>query len=80
VQRVLVIDCPEATQVQRVAQRPGWTADAARQVLAQQASRAQRRAIADAVIFNEQVSLEELAQQVRDVWSCWLAREALRPT
>ena len=39
----------EATQVARVVQRSGWTADAVERTIAQQASRAQRRAIADAV-------------------------------
>lgn len=71
VDRVLVIDCSEATQVQRVAQRPGWTEDAARQVMAQQARRAQRRAIADAVLYNEQITLAELSFQVQALWSGW---------
>lgn len=71
VQRVLVVDCEEATQIYRVAQRPGWTADAARQVLAQQATRTQRRAIADAVIHNEGLTLAELQAQVRRLWQLW---------
>lgn len=73
VDRVLVIDCSEATQVQRVAQRPGWSEDAARQVMAQQASRAQRRAIADAVLFNDRLALDELAIQVQVLWARWTA-------
>lgn len=72
VQRVLVIDCSESTQVQRVAQRPGWTAEAARQVVAQQATRPARRALADAVIFNEGLDLEQLKAEVSGLWACWM--------
>jgi dephospho-CoA kinase len=71
VDRVLVIDCAEATQVARVAQRPGWSEDAARSVVAQQAGRAQRRAIADAVIFNQGLALDAFAAEVRTVWALW---------
>ena len=71
VDRVLVIDCAEATQIARVALRPGWTADAARRVLAQQAPRAQRRAAADAVIFNDSIPIEELTSEVMALWAAW---------
>jgi len=71
VERVLVIDCDEATQVARVAQRPGWTQEAARRVIAQQAPRAARRAIADAVIHNEALSIEQLHAELRDLWALW---------
>lgn len=72
-QRVLVVDCSEATQVERVAQRPGWDSDRARAVLAAQASRAQRRAAADAVVFNEGLSLAELRLQVLELAGRWRA-------
>lgn len=71
VARVLVIDCSAQAQIARVAQRPGWSEDAARSVVAQQASRPLRRTIADAVIHNEGITLAELALQVRDLWSLW---------
>ena len=71
VQRVLVVDCSEETQVQRVMQRSQWTEDTVRRVIAQQAPRARRRAIADAVIFNEGLSLEALALQVQALWRGW---------
>lgn len=71
VDRVLVIDCDEATQLARVAQRPGWTEEAARQVMARQASRAARRAIADAVINNEGLTLEQLQTELRALWALW---------
>ena len=71
VNRVLVIDCDEAAQVQRVSQRPGWTEAAARAVMARQASRAARRSVADAVIHNDHISLEQLAAEVGALWALW---------
>lgn len=71
VQRVLVIDCDEAVQVQRVAQRPGWSAGQARAVMALQASRAQRRAVADAVIDNSFIGVSQLAALVADIGLRW---------
>lgn len=73
VQRVLVVDCRHATQLQRVLQRPGWTSDAASRVIEQQATRAVRRAIADAVIFNDGIPLEQLASEVSALWAAWCA-------
>lgn len=71
VQRVLVVDCEEATQIARVATRPGWSPQSAAQVLALQATRAARRAIADAVIFNESLTLAELQAEVQALWALW---------
>ena len=71
VQRVLVVDSPESTQLQRVMQRPGWTDDVARHVIRQQAPRALRRATADAVIFNHDITLETLASEVSALWRSW---------
>ncbi len=74
VDRVLVVDCAPATQVARVVQRSGWTADAVERAIAQQASRAQRRAIADAVIVNETLTLAQLEAEVDAVWAAWTAK------
>ncbi len=71
VNRVLVVDCDEAAQMQRVSQRPGWTEAAARAVMARQASRAARRSVADAVIHNDHISLEQLAAEVGALWALW---------
>ncbi len=71
VDKVLIVDCSEETQVARVMARSGWTEAAVRAVLASQATRQARRAIADAVILNDGVSLAELEQQVRLVWQRW---------
>ncbi|MEW6703807.1 MAG: dephospho-CoA kinase [Pseudomonadota bacterium] len=72
VDRVLVVDCEQSTQVQRVMQRSGWNEEAVRRVLSQQASRAQRRAIADAVIHNEGLTLVQLQAEVAALWAYWL--------
>lgn len=72
VDRVLVVDATEETQLRRVVARSGWTPEAVRAVIAQQAPRRLRRAAADAVIFNESLSLEELAAEVRSLWKRWV--------
>ena len=76
VDRVLVVDCDEDTQVARVAQRAGWTAAAAARVVALQAPRHARRAVADAVITNEGISLAQLEAEVRSLWRLWTAPAA----
>ena len=73
VDRVLVVDASEATQLQRVMARSGWSAEAVHAVIAQQASRMARRAAADAVIFNDVLTLPELAAEVRTLWLEWAA-------
>lgn len=74
VDRVLVVDCDEETQVARVVARSGWEEAAVRQVIAQQARRNDRRACADAVIHNSgSQSREELTAEVRALWEGWCA-------
>jgi dephospho-CoA kinase len=63
IDRVLVIDCSEEIQVQRVMARDRVDEAGARAVLAAQASRAQRLAAADDVIVNDQ-GLETLREAV----------------
>ena len=76
VQHILVVDCEEATQIERVAARPGWSVESARAVMAQQATRAARLACADSVIYNDGISLDELAARVRGLWQDRLSRQA----
>jgi dephospho-CoA kinase len=71
VERVLVVDCSEQAQVERVVGRSGWSDETVRRVISQQASRVRRRAIADAVIFNEGLSLEALHAEVEALWRLW---------
>jgi dephospho-CoA kinase len=71
VDRILVIDCDEALQIARVMARSGWVEAEVRRVLDRQAPRAARRAIADAVIFNQGLSLPALDAEVERLWQCW---------
>ena len=74
VDRVLVVDCEEATQIERVMRRSGWTREAVQAVIAQQATREQRRAAADAVIYNDGgVTLPQLREQVQSLGKHWLS-------
>jgi dephospho-CoA kinase len=50
--RVLVVDCPEDLQIARVVARSGLTRDEVMAILAAQASRAERLAVADDVLVN----------------------------
>lgn len=72
VDRVLVIDCSVQTQVERVSVRPGWDEETAKRVIAQQAPRAARRAIADAVIHNDSLSLNALTDSVQALYRQWV--------
>jgi dephospho-CoA kinase len=66
IQRVLVVDCDESTQVARVVQRSGLGDDEIRTIMKSQASRAQRLAVADDVLSNDG-GLEDLAPRVLDL-------------
>ncbi len=72
--RVWVVDCSEQTQLERVVARSGWSEAAVQAVMERQASRAARRAAADAVIHNEGITLDELARQVDALLAATLAR------
>ncbi|MEU3659048.1 dephospho-CoA kinase [Streptomyces sp. NPDC032940] len=71
---VIVVDADPATQLDRLVRLRGMTEQDARARMAAQATREQRREIADVVIDND-VPLEELRQRVKDVWA-ELARRA----
>jgi len=76
VDRIVVVDCEEDTQCRRVVQRSGWTEAAVRAVIAQQARRGSRRALADAVVYNDGLTPEQLTLQVRTLWSLWVVAAA----
>ena len=65
--RVLVIDCDTDTQRQRVAMRSGLSAEEIDRIIAQQATRVQRLACADMVVYNQGLSLAELNTEVRQL-------------
>lgn len=75
VDRVLVVDCPEALQVERVMHRSQLTAEQVRAIMAAQASREQRLAVADDVIVNDQ-PLPALEQAVEALHQRYLALAA----
>ena len=80
VQRVVVVDCDEAVQVERVQRRSGLSADEVHRIIAAQVPRATRLAAADDVIDNSG-SLSALEGQVRALHERYLAlsREAATP-
>jgi dephospho-CoA kinase len=64
VDRILVVDCAEETQIQRVMARNGLSRDAIHNIIRAQASRTQKLAAADWVIHNDHLTLEMLRAQV----------------
>ena len=65
--RIIVVDCEESTQVDRVVKRSQLSPEAVRQIMANQASRSQRLSAADIVIFNDDISLDELREQAKQI-------------
>ena len=71
VDRILVVDCLEETQIQRVIARNGLSREAVQRIISAQASRVQKLAAADWVIYNDGISLDTLENQVN-----WLPIQA----
>lgn len=65
--QVMVVDCTTETQIQRVMQRNGLSRVEVENIMAAQASRAQRLCAADVVLFNDGIHLQELALQVQQI-------------
>jgi dephospho-CoA kinase len=72
---VIVVDTPVETQLERLTVQRGMTEDDARSRIAAQATREQRRAVADYLIDNSG-SLAELEAQIESVWADLLKRAA----
>lgn len=66
VNRTLLIDCVEENQISRVVNRNGFTEKMVRSIIAAQASRSFRRALANDIIDNNG-SIEELEQKVQQI-------------
>ncbi|WP_432162926.1 dephospho-CoA kinase [Streptomyces tendae] len=64
---VVVVDADPATQLDRLVRLRGMTEQDARARMAAQATREQRREIADVVVDND-VPLDELRRRVKEVW------------
>ncbi len=69
--RILVIDCEVQTQIERVMARSGMTREQVSAIIATQASREARKAIANEVIVNES-TIEALTQQVKRLHDFYL--------
>jgi dephospho-CoA kinase len=74
---VVVVDASTETQLDRLVRLRGMTESDARARMAAQATREQRREIADVVIDND-VPLPELEQRVQDVWADLVRRARAR--
>jgi len=75
VQRTLVVDCPEQTQVARTVRRSGLTDGEVRAIMAQQISRTERLKLADDVICNDR-GIDELRAQVENLHRFYLSRSS----
>jgi dephospho-CoA kinase len=65
--RIVVVDCSRETQIRRVQVRSQWDLPTIERVMQNQCSRAQRLAAADAVLFNDGKSLEQLRTLVAEL-------------
>jgi dephospho-CoA kinase len=74
---VLVVDCPRETQLQRLLARDQETPERAEAILAAQATREQRLAVATEVIVNTG-TLDELAATVAGLHAQYLEAAATR--
>ena len=64
---VCVVDCQTETQIQRVMARNSLARPEIEAIMAQQASRAQRLASADGVIYNDGLDLDQLQTAVHEM-------------
>ncbi|WP_051888466.1 dephospho-CoA kinase [Caballeronia sordidicola] len=74
VERILVVDCPEDTQIERVIRRNGFSRDQVLAIIARQATREARLAAADDVVVNDSAAtLETLQREVDALHARYLA-------
>jgi dephospho-CoA kinase len=64
---VMVVDCTPEVQVSRVMARSQLSAPEIEKIIASQASRQRRLAAADSVVFNVDLTLEQLGLEVREI-------------
>ena len=65
--QILVIDCLESTQINRVMQRNTFKQVDVEKIIASQASRKMRNSAADILIFNDSITVEQLRERVTQV-------------
>ncbi|MGE6261661.1 dephospho-CoA kinase [Aeromonas media] len=71
--RVLVIDVDEATQIERTCRRDGVSREQAQAILASQASRSKRLAMADDVLDNQSGTTETIRARILALHETYLA-------
>lgn len=76
--RILVVDCPESLQIERVMARNGLSAGEVEAIMATQASRAQRLAAADDVVVND-ADFDHLQAQIEALHRKYLLLSAEIP-
>ncbi|MDO9195916.1 dephospho-CoA kinase [Rhodoferax sp.] len=67
VDHVLVVDCTPDVQISRVMARNHLTRNDVKKIIASQAGRERRLGAADTIIFNAGLSIQELADEVRQI-------------
>jgi dephospho-CoA kinase len=75
--RILVVDCPEAIQIERTMRRSGLDREQVERILRAQASRAERLAVADDVVVNDG-ALDALASAVQRLHAQYLQSAAAK--
>jgi dephospho-CoA kinase len=74
VERILVVDCPVDTQIERVIRRNAFTRDQVLAIIARQATREARLAAADDVVVNDSAAtLETLQREVEALHARYVA-------
>ncbi|CAM4049395.1 dephospho-CoA kinase [Comamonas aquatilis] len=68
---VLVVDCRESTQIERVMARSGLSREAVQAIIAAQASREQRQAAADWLLYNDEAMSLEALHAYTDQIAAW---------
>lgn len=61
---ILVVDCSHETQINRVMARNAFTSDTVEKIIASQAKRTERLKVADFIIFNDHITLDQLTSEV----------------
>jgi len=74
-QRILVVDCEESTQIARAMQRSGLSEQEVRAIMARQVARAERVRRADDIIRND-TGLDALRQQIAQLHQQYIALSA----
>jgi dephospho-CoA kinase len=72
--RILVVDCSVQTQIERVMRRNGFAREQVLAIIARQATREQRLAVADDVVLNDETAtLESVERHVESLHRRYLA-------